>query len=366
MTKRPVGFMLILLSLVLMLIVSACGGIGGNVATPTPAPTRDPLGQFAPTPISPGRPQNPLQILYVPNNPTDVSDEELAAAVTTLENSLASSSGLAVQVVTLGSQGQAVDILCDYNDGARFAAAWLNGPSATIALARDCGEVVLKGTLGGVDGWAGQVIGDRNAGGLNAVQGRSFCRLGVDDFYSWILPTLAMQAQNLPPTGIEDVVDVPNINIQLSSVTDGVCYAMGTYAGILESELVERATDYTVMYESPKMPFSLFVVPPELLPADREALIQAYLTIGGWSGNDMSEAAEGEPTPAPETDESPTGITVDDLLAGRGVSDNASSEMSALITLNNIDGIAPASVDDLVGVQAFMDDTGLNLTGLER
>ena len=51
------------------LFLAACGGTTTVIDT-GPTQTPDPLAFFAPTPISPGQPDNPLEILYVPYDPT--------------------------------------------------------------------------------------------------------------------------------------------------------------------------------------------------------------------------------------------------------------------------------------------------------
>jgi len=325
--------------LAVALVLAACGQ---EEILPTPTP--EPLAFFAPTPLSPGRSANPLQILFVPPDA-----ESIGNAAPTLEGELEARSGLALTVGTVGSPGEALNALCDYNDGDRFVAAWLDGPTTVLALERGCGDVALQGVRGGSTGLAGVVLG--RGGGLGSVPGRTFCRLELTDFYSWVLPNLALEANNIDPTDIGDVFDYPSYDLLLPDMVNGTCQTTGAPAGLLQSEeYAEFANQIPVAYTSPPMPYGVLVYPPELLLADREALTEAFIeAVGdGVAVQTTEEADEAAAVPTLPNDEL---IALDESLL--------TSNQTALLNLLGAEGVRPVNEGELVRVQDFMQSTGL-------
>lgn len=328
----------------LILLLAACGS---EEVLPTPTP--DPLAFFAPTPFSPGTQQNPLQVVFVPPNP-----EAIDQSATILRNELRSRSGLAVEVVTVPSYGEALAMLCDYNDDDRFVAPWLSGPAAVMAVARGCGDVAMQATRAGSPTLAGEIV-SRTGVSLNGLPGQTFCRLSVGDFYSWVLPSLAMQARNIDPTRLSDVEEnYADYNAMFEAVIDGNCVATGIPAGLLDDEAYEEyRPSLRVGFTTMPMPYGVLVYPPELLLADREALTQAFLAVAGDSAAVTEEAApNANATPSAERAQlDPNELTTNQL---------------ALVALLDADGVIPASFADLAEVQAFMSETGIDLAGLGR
>lgn len=327
--------------LMLILLLTACGP---REVVPTSTP--NPLSYFAPTPVSPGREQNPLRLMFVPPNP-----EAVGNAAATLQAELSSRAGLSLEVVTADSYGDALDALCDYNDDNRFVAAWLSGPSAVMALARDCGDVALIGVSGGQTGLAGEIVG-RPGTGLASLRSRVFCRVETGDFYSWTLPNLALEAEGIDPLDIGEVDNYPAYEFIFQALVDGACTATGIPAGLLDTAEYEPFADQlTAAYTTPPMPYGVLIYPPELLLDDREALTEAFLAVAGYAPPEDAEAE-------------PTGTQGAGLVAIDPA--QLTSVQGALLTLLGAENVTPATPADLAEVRAFMEATGLDLARLGR
>jgi hypothetical protein len=337
----------------LLLLLTACGEesivqIGG------PPPTTPPLAYYAPTPMSPGRAENPLPIIYVP----PVADSpQMQAAQSLVQEVLSLQSGLALEVLTVDTHADALAILCDNQDGTRFAAAWLNGPAAVIAEANGCGDRILKATFAGQDAIPGEIVATAPAS-INNLAGRPFCRYQADpfvSFYSWTVPTLAMQANNLDPTQLDGVIEFQTLELALSSLADGSCYALGVPAGYLP----EQANTVTI-HTTPPIPLASLFVPPELLLGDREALTQAYLSLTNAdpTTTDTDEAAASPPNPS--TDD----VAVIAPMATDPANLNLPNERRALVWLSGADNVAPSEETDLDTVREFMTQAGFIPEGI--
>lgn len=328
-----------------LLVLAACGQRGPVEAIPTA--TRNPLAFFAPTPISPGRPGNPLEIIYVPPIP---DAPEVASAAQTVAGELASRTGLSVTVTTVPTQAEALAALCDTTDGDRFPAVWLNGPTAVLAEAQGCGERVLTAAFNGELGFAGELVA-ATAGSLNSLVGRSLCQFeaaGFEAFYNHTLPTLALQAANLDPTRMESIEVVPR-EFLVQSLQDGTCFAVGVPAGELADE-----GDLTTVYTSPPIPLGVLFVPPELLLDDEAALIRAYLELGGWQASAVSgDGATATPLPEGEVSTAPEPF----YLAGVNPL-RLSPPAVALTWLVGGHEVRPADPADLDEMRRFMEQAG--------
>jgi len=339
------------LSVVWLLVMVGLVGCGQQAVVDVgPTPTRDPLAFYEPTPVSPGRPENPLQILYVP---PDQNAPQVATAQQTVGGLLSTRTGLSIQILTVASHADALALLCDTTDGDRFVAAWLNGPTAVLADAQGCGERVLRATFDGQPGLAGEIAAV-GGGAIGSLAGRNYCRYRANtltDFYTWTLPALALQANGIDVSSLEDVVDVPSLDLAAQSTIDGTCYAVGGPEGVL-GEASDDAL--TTIYTSPAVPIGMLFLPPEMLLADRAALIDAYLEIGGY---EAPVVAEGTPTagaaPAAEEDEDAQTffeVTIDSL--------SVPDERKSLAWLSGGDGVEPVTETDLDEMREFMSRAG--------
>jgi hypothetical protein len=79
-------------------------------------------------------------------------------------------------------------------------------------------------------GMPGVVVADGafSGGSIFVVQERTFCHLGVDDFYSWLVPTLIMEANNLDPLrAVSTHREYDDLDALLAAVSSGECTATG-------------------------------------------------------------------------------------------------------------------------------------------
>ena len=339
-----------------VLFLAACGQQVG-VAEVVPTATRDPLAYFAPTAISPGQPGNPLEIIYVPPIP-DAPD--VATAAQTLSGLLSSRTGLTVTVQAVPTQAEALKLLCDTNDGDRFPAVWLSGPSAVLAEAQGCGDRVLTATFEDEIGFAGDLVA-ATVGSLNSLVNNSLCEVeatGFDAFYNQTLPILALQAANIEPTRLASVEVIPS-DFVVQSLQDGTCFAVGVPAGSLSDE-----ENLSVIYTSPVIPLGTLFVPPELLLEDEKSLIQAYLEIGAWEDPNILAEDGATATPAPTATPLPEGEESTDPLPFYidGVNPlRLSSEGVSLTWLVGGHEVRPAAPEDLDEMRDFMSQAGFDL-----
>ncbi|MFZ4813493.1 MAG: PhnD/SsuA/transferrin family substrate-binding protein [Phototrophicaceae bacterium] len=331
-----------IMALWMLLGLTACGGAGGGNAVLLPTPTRDLVAYFEPTLVSPGTAANPLQLLFVPPDPTAVGD-----AVGVLSNALVTRSGVNLQFVTLATDAEALAILCDYNDGSRFAAAWLNAPSLAIADANGCGDIVLQAVRGTSPSLRTQIVTRRSVGALSNLRGQTFCRLDESDFYSWVMPNLILQANRFDPTSLGNVREYGTYPELFNAFVDNTCAATGIPAGLLDSDTLDAAavSAVSVTIESVPIPYGVLVVPPELLLGAREALITALLDVAGLPDG----------TPLTPEDEPPT---INPALL--------TPEQAALFSLLGAESVVRATRADFEDVYSFMAATGLNLTEFAR
>jgi hypothetical protein len=356
-----------------MLVLAACGQSQQQVILPTNTP--DPLAFFVPTPVSPGRAQNPLRVVFVPRTdvtlgetsnasaptttdtqpadgtpaaapPTNEGAIDIAGAIATLDTELEARSGLTVEVLAVPSDGEAMSLLCDYDDEDRFAAVWLSGPSAVLAISRECGAPALVGARAGRTRLAGHLISSSGVS-LRGLPNRTYCRLGRSDFYSWILPSLAMEADGINPTSIAKVDNYVNYNLLLGGITDGSCGASGVPAGFLDLDMFSEFSDRIAVTNTlTAMPYGVLIYPPELLLGDRVALTEAFLEIA---------ATEATPTDDETTPLEPELVTLD--------TSTLTTPQLSLLTLLGAEGVQETSLEDLADVFAFMESTNIDLNG---
>lgn len=294
----------ILLLMVLAFSVGACGG-GGDLSTPTitPRPTltatrlSTPL-PYLPTPIPAGFPENPLQIVLVPANL-----EAAQANETAFEAELLAQTGVTVDIVLATRTAEVVTALCR-SGSERVSLAWVDVLGYASAIAQGCGEATLKT----VEQSAGVVLIARRleTSSLAQLASRTFCRLGYDDFYSWVLPTLILQSEGVAPEQLGQVRDFDTVEALLQAVTDTACDAIGLpeqdYDRLL-SEGNPLINDLRLATRSVELPHGVLVVPPLVPLGNREALLQG-LRLLSQSVEPTGEAtAEVTPEATAETAE---------------------------------------------------------------
>jgi ABC-type phosphate/phosphonate transport system substrate-binding protein len=200
------------------------------------------------------------------------------------EQAVLEEAGLVLDVVPAERPVEALTALCGSVPG-QVAVAWLDGVSYQAALARNCGVPELQVERGSPNPQPGApilIVADRNLGlaGVGPLAGRTFCRLSVDDFESWLAPALALRAAGVDP--VEDlraVRDYDNYDDLLDAVAAGECAA----AGLTETrfdQLPDAVRDeLRVVGRTPPLPFALLLYPASLPLGERLRLTDALLAL---------------------------------------------------------------------------------------
>lgn len=329
--SKPTRTRLVLLA-VCLLALAACrreeiqgGAVTLPTATPTPRSTPLPA---VPTAIPPGDEGNAIRMVIRPQGPA----ADARSAVPDLEAAILDRSGVVVEVQLVERYAEALAALCE-SSGRQVSAAWLNAPTYAAARAQNCGLPALQvqqGTRRDLrTAEAGSII-VRDGGAIRDVRGlngRSFCRLGYDDFYSWFAPLLVMRANGLDPvSALESVSDYDDIPALVRAVAEGDCDA----AGIPESALTvyagaigDDADQVRSLLTTVPFPFDVLMLPVEVPLGKRLVLVDAL------------EAIAGDPADA---------VTLRALLA-----------QNALV---------PVTDDDFADLLEFINSTGLDFTQL--
>lgn len=248
-----------------------------------PTPTPDLLQFYEPTPISPGHPANPLQVIFVVDN-----IETSGANASQVVGRLQAQSGVALNAVLALTTSQAIEQLCNLDGDGVHSAVWIHPLAATIAEIRNCGQIALQGVLGDSAGMPGQIIATSGLSTLT-VEDKRFCRLALDDFYSWVLPSLVMQVRGVDSTTLSEVEDQSDWSALVSSVNSGLCDFAGVPANYkMDSNLSNLGRNTVLVAESPAMPFGMLVYPPQLLLQDQQKLTTAFLQLYGNANASVS------------------------------------------------------------------------------
>lgn len=266
------------IAFLLIILMTACrpevsqGPLVLPTATATPRSTPLPP---VPTVVPPGTDENPIQMMI---NPVEqVTDEEVAS----FEQSLRDQSGLVVEVVVVERYAEALAALCG-SVPTGVSVAWLDGVTYQAAIAQNCGEPVIQVERDNSTGDAGQIV-VRQGGGISSVQalrGRTFCRLGVEDYHSWLVPSLMMRASNLNPvTDLDSVLDFNSRNALIEALTEGDCHAAGISENGFDSlrEVQQEALD--VLETTPPLPHAVLMYPLSLPLGERIRLNDALLAL---------------------------------------------------------------------------------------
>lgn len=233
---------------------------------------------------------------------------------------------LYVNVVLVDDYGDALANLCGSGSGI-VSISWLDGVTYQAATAQNCGQPALQVAV--VDGFiesfgdntdevdgestpeaeatpeatpetgdedepvedtalvdtelrtgiSGVLFTNRSFGSssIGLVEDRVFCRLGVNDFYSWFLPTLVMEQNGLDPLRAPaDIVDYDTADELVAAVESGACAMSGlpqdAYTALADDSLV-------IVNESTVFPYSILMYPLEVGLGVRLSIVENLITI---------------------------------------------------------------------------------------
>ncbi len=258
----------------LMLLLAACDG--GAVATvvvrgtSTPTPTPSPLPQVA-TALPAGFPDNPLRIMLIPQ------DQARARALKPqLENAILQSTSVTVEIVFAEDRLQLLDALCDTSSN-QLTAIWADALTYSVASARRCGDATVWLTREGSTGETRQIVlsSTLQSRDVRSLQKQMFCRLGRDDFDTWLLPVLMLESAKVSVSTFGDVREYPDTTSLLNAVALGECAGTGVASSTLAAWQAANpsVTENVVsVLDSVPIPYGVLMYPFQIPIAARLAL----------------------------------------------------------------------------------------------
>jgi ABC-type phosphate/phosphonate transport system substrate-binding protein len=271
-------------------------------------------------------------MVVVPVEP--IADEAREAIVDGLAQAIkaGTETGIVVEVLLVDRYAEAMAALCDSGSGL-VSIAWLDGVTFAAAQAQNCGQAALQVRRGtGRDlqtALAGQIIlsGELGTTDLDAVRGRNFCRLGLEDFYSWFVPWLVFKTQGIDLLNDADaVVDHGDLDSLVAAVASGECAAAGIAEDALSALLEDDedlADQIEIVETTTPFPFAILLYPLEVQLGVR--------------------------------------LDLNDVLIA--ISENEETE-ELLRAILGQDSLTRTTPDDFADLLAFMNETGLDLAQL--
>lgn len=214
------------------------------------------------------------------------------AHITAFQDAILEESGLVIEVTLVDRYAEALAALCD-STPTNVTVAWLDGLSYQAAVAQSCGTPVMQIERDRETGDSGQIVtaSSLDVGGVSGLNGRSFCRLGYDDYYTWLVPSLILQAGGVDPVeGLGEITDYDDLDSLMEAVADGDCEAAGI-SEIAFDDLGDVSEELEVVASTPAFPYGVLMYPLNLTLGERLRLNEALLTLAGDSdGADVLRA----------------------------------------------------------------------------
>ena len=340
----------------LLMALAACGSFGPEPTPTFPRPTATPLSTPLPdiaTAVPAGMPENPLQLLIVPSDP-----DTAPALEDDLEAFLLESSNVTLDVVLVESQAEALGAVCDSGEGT-VSAAFVDGMTYAAAEAQGCAAPQVQLERGRNTGEPGVLLVNGSLGveSVDVFSGRTFCRLGLTDLYSWQLPTLVMRTAGLDISDIGQINDYESVDEMLSAVANGTCTGTGLPEAVWEANEDEFSESISVIDTTPDIPYSVLIMPFEAPLSARLSLTDALIAL-----DDVPQVALSEATPeaTADTDESTSGT---DNTPDAEATESAET-INLLLPFFGEGEFVRVAEDDFDDLQDFLDATGLNFSQL--
>lgn len=293
MPSPKIGLYLLIVSL------AACGPARVQV-TATPRATATPFSTalpIVPTALPLGLPDNPLRLALAPADLEAAQAQEEA-----LEAQLAELSGVSVDLLLLADQRAVLEATCS---GAGQVSGLLGDLLAVVAYARDCAQPFLQLSLDEQSQRQSVILlrsdPNRTNDSLTALVGRTYCRLGLDDPMSWLIPSLLLQAANVQPM-LRNVRDEAALR---QGLANGTCDAAGFERANLSQDEAGR-----IVAESPPLPILTWFMARAVPLEARRALLEAFspasevtLTPTASPAREQATATSATSTPVAAEDE---------------------------------------------------------------
>jgi ABC-type phosphate/phosphonate transport system substrate-binding protein len=229
----------------------------------------------------PGAEDNPIRMTILqPDGAT--SQSSLNRAADNVAEALLEESGLTVEVELVASDADGVAALCGAVSGSP-AVVWVSGVGYAAASAQACGVPALLVERGNgrqaTTGEDVQIVVNAALGitDVSNLVGQTFCRLGYNDLYTWLIPLLILKSDGV--SNMPDAVDSPDIESLLEAVAAGECDAAGMRASDFDDFGGDVEDSVRILNESVTTPYAVFMHPPELPLDTRTRLIDGLLAM---------------------------------------------------------------------------------------
>lgn len=363
---------LILLCAVL-LFVAACG--------PTETATPELTPEASPTVAPAGQPENPVRMALLPADRDAAIEQE-----TLLEQAILRATNVSVDIVLIDQYAEAIAALCA-SDSETVTVAWLESLSYAAAIGQNCGSPLLElaytNSTAEIDS-VGLFVLNRAIGSTNlsVIVGRTYCRLSIDDYYSWLIPSIMIRSVGGDLSAAETVIEYDTVDALLTAVADGECAATGVSQAQYDNFVDENedlAAEIVIADQTIPLTAGVLVVPLELPIAASRSLGTGLIDLPDFVDIE-SEPAEPQSAETDETD------TVDEAATEEAqdtdVSEDESDEAEAtdepteepveapdIITVDltvffGATEIQSVDEADLAALMAFLAETGLDFNQL--
>lgn len=274
------------LLIVASLLLASCRRGGGLAETAVPTVTVTPFSTPlppAPTAVAVGAEDNPIRMLLRPSGSLSAA----SSSASTLEEILEEETGLAFDVETVSNPADLLNGLCDSSLG-QVSVAWVDGVTYQAVRARECGEPMLQiEREGDDDPLTGEVVlfltrAEDGVAALADLSGdRIFCRVSATDLYSWVVPSMYLQANGVRPTdGLSSVIEFETpaalVEALLNDQCDVIALAQSDYERVVSRN--ER-DEFETLAETLPVPFGILVYPEELPLGGQQALAGALFDL---------------------------------------------------------------------------------------
>lgn len=356
------GLMRWILAIFSLFLLAACGAGAAEEPTATlrPTSTTTPISTALPdvaTPMPAGvDAENPVRLVMA-------SDQSQSVA-NALAAQYSEAAGITVAVTFVETQAQALSALCNSTpNDATFV--WLRDFAVGTAALEDCGvpRVQITREVGrdSITGENGVLLTnfeldlEESEQATAQLADKTFCRISLDDLYSWTVPTLLLQANGVQMSDFDDINEVADNDALLAGLQDESCDAIG-----LTTLAWEEATDEDdtlgavadITATSPDFPYGVLYFSYDVSLEVIDILTEATFTLETAS---ISVEATPEATPETEAEEADS----DDTDA------EATPEADGELALSDIFGegqLIEAEAEDFYELAAFLEATGLDFT----
>lgn len=356
-----------------VLFLASCG-LAPAPTLPPPTLTATPISTELPvieTAVPAGfNADNPIQIVIVPADLEQASEREEE-----LEDLIASVTDVAIDVIIVETQAEASNLVCASSSGTQ-SAAWVDGMTYAAINLGGCGVASFRAVTPDGTGRTGVVLvnSEYEDTGVEGAAQETFCRLSVNDLFSWTIPMIVFNGEGIAIQDISDVNEVEDNDTLIEDVYDGSCAATGMPEEVWEAYLAAdeeaRATETAetdnegedeeeldpdslpanviVVETTPEIPYNVFAFPLSTSLDVISQLEMALITLDVAAGRSDIEI-EAEATEEADTANDTLDVDAEllDIFFGEGA-------------------FEPVSNEDFEDFLEFVESSGIDFVGLRN